>query len=122
MATTINIKRVYQDVAGLPGDGVRVFVDRLWPRGESKAEFHYDIWAKEVAPSAELREWYHADPQNRWDEFERRYLEELKANPAVAELEKQLAGKPAVTLLYGSRDTLHNNAAVLRTYLQKALQ
>lgn len=119
---TVNIKRVYQDAAGVAGDGVRVFVDRLWPRGESKEKFHYDIWAKDVAPSAELREWYHADPQNRWEEFERRYLDELKANPAVAKLEAELAGKPVVTLLYGSRDTMHNNAAVLCTYLQKALK
>lgn len=118
--STIRIKRVYQDPAGTAADGLRVLVDRLWPRGESKVAFHYDIWAKDVSPSAELREWYHADPQNRWEEFERRYLAELKTNPAVADLEEKIAHAPVVTLLYGSRDTMHNNAVVLQRYLQNS--
>ena len=117
----INIKRVYQDPDGNASDGVRVFVDRLWPRGESKEKFHYDIWAKDVSPSTELREWYHADEQNRWDEFERRYMAELDNSDGACELVHTLRGKPVVTLLYGSRDTLHNNAVVLKKYLEKQL-
>lgn len=120
--TRVNIKRVYLDPAGENGDGLRVLVDRLWPRGESKDKFHYDIWAKDVAPSTELREWYHADEQNRWEEFVRRYTAELEANPAARELLEKARTQRAVTLLYGSRDTLHNNAAVVRDYLVKNLQ
>lgn len=119
--TRINIKRVYQDPSGENGDGLRVFVDRLWPRGESKEKFHYDLWAKDVAPSTELREWYHADEQNRWEEFVRRYTAELEANPAARKLLEKARTQTAVTLLYGSRDTLHNNAAVVRDYLVKNL-
>ena len=121
--TTINLRRVYDDPAGSPADdGLRVYVDRLWPRGESKTMFHYDLWAKNVAPSTELREWFHADPENRWDEFEKRYTAELKANPAVAELVGTVKAKPLVTLLYSSKDHEHNNALVLARYLKAACQ
>lgn len=115
---SIRTARVYADAAGDGGDGYRVLVDRLWPRGESKAEFHYDFWAKDVAPSTELRQWYHMDPAGRWEEFERRYDAELDANPAVKELMKLIAPYPTVTLLYGSHDQMHNNAVVLARYLQ----
>ena len=73
--TRIRIKRVYDPAA--PDDGCRVLVDKLWPRGVRKDALHYDVWAKEITPSPELRAWYHADPQTRWPEFRRRYLEEL---------------------------------------------
>ncbi|MDE6527857.1 MAG: DUF488 family protein, partial [Muribaculaceae bacterium] len=79
----IRTERVYDDPVGTRDDGYRVFVDRLWPRGESKERFHYDLWAKEVAPSAELREWFHADPQGRWEEFHDRYLQELRHSAAA---------------------------------------
>lgn len=74
--TRIRIKRVYEPAA--PDDGCRVLVDKLWPRGVRKDALHYDVWAKEITPSPELRTWYHADPQTRWPEFRRRYLEELR--------------------------------------------
>ncbi len=116
---TIKLKRVYNAPEAAPGDGYRVFVDRLWPRGESKVNFHYDLWAKDVAPSTELREWYHADEANRWDEFERRYLAELEASSAARQLRRNLELRNTpVTLLYSSRDTLHNNAVVLAKFLE----
>ena len=70
--TNVRIERVYDDPEGATG-GFRVFVDRLWPRGESKAKFHYDVWAKDVTPSTALREWYHADRPGRWEEFMKKY-------------------------------------------------
>lgn len=120
MSTTIiNVRRVYDDPSG--HDGYRVFVDRLWPRGESKEKFHYDLWAKDVAPSTELREWFHASPQARESEFRSRYLSELENNPATARLLDALRGKPEITLLYSSRDTANNNATVLAEYLRGKL-
>jgi len=116
----IRLERVYEDPTGTTG-GYRVFVDRLWPRGESKEKFHYDLWAKDIAPSTELREWYHADPDTRWDEFARRYEAELAANPAAQQLVDTLKPHPDIVLLYGSRDTGHNNARVLASYLASRL-
>jgi len=113
----IKIKRAYEPE--YPDDGFRVYVDRLWPRGLSHENFHYDLWEKDVAPSTELREWFHADPENRWDEFKRKYEEELKENPAVKSLLETIAGKPTVTLIYSSQDAIHNNAAVLRDFIKK---
>lgn len=115
--TNIKIKRVYLAPEQLPGDGFRIFIDRLWPRGESRERFHYDLWAKDIAPSARLLEWFHADPLNRWEEFSKRYLDELYASPQAKALARTVAAHDTVTLLYGSRDTLHNNATVLRDYL-----
>lgn len=112
----LTTERVYADPSGTKG--FRVFVDRLWPRGESKEKFHYDLWAKDVAPSTELREWLHADPDTRWPEFVKRYTAELDANPAAASLAAEVARHPDVTLLYGSRDTEHNNALVLADWLR----
>lgn len=117
--TQIKLSRVYADAAGEPGDGFRVFVDRLWPRGESKEKFHYDLWAKDIAPSTQLREWYHENPDGRWSEFEKRYMEELEANPSAANLAAEISSYPIVTLLYGSKDMAHNNAVVLAEYLKK---
>lgn len=111
----IQIKRAYEPASAT--DGYRVYVDRLWPRGLSHETFHYDLWDKEIAPSTELREWYHADPQTRWPEFEKRYGAELEANPAFAALKTDLATHPVVTLLYSSHDPLHNNAVVLLHHL-----
>lgn len=115
---TIRTERVYDDPMGTSADGYRVFVDRLWPRGESKARFHYDLWAKEVAPSAGLREWFHDDPTGRWEEFRLRYLEELQHSDVAHQLADDLLRYPVVTLLYGSRDGEHNNAVVLAEYLE----
>lgn len=113
----IRIKRAYDPAAN--DDGFRVYVDRLWPRGLSHETFHYDLWDKEISPSTELREWFHQDPDKRWDEFEKRYLDELKANPAATALRQTIDGKPIVTLLYSSHDHKHNNAVVLQGFLEE---
>lgn len=117
--THIRIKRVYEQV--LPGDGFRVLVDKLWPRGIRRATLPLDLWAKELAPSDELRRWYHADPAGRWKEFSRRYGLELHASAAVRQFLRDLAGKDTVTLLYASRNPAENHALVLREYLEHAL-
>lgn len=108
---TVNIKRAYDPASD--DDGYRVYIDRLWPRGLSHATFHYDWWDKAIAPSTELREWFHADSDKRWPEFKQRYIAELNANPAFRTLKATLAGKAVVTLLYSSRDRSHNNAVVV---------
>lgn len=107
------IRRVYEPPA--PGEGTRILVDRLWPRGLSREKAHVDEWLKDVAPSAELRKWFGHDPK-RWEAFRRRYLEELAGNPATARL-RVLAEQGDVTLLYGAHDTEHNQAVVLREFL-----
>lgn len=111
---TLQIKRIYEPAA--EEDGTRILVDRLWPRGVSKEEAHIDLWLKDIAPSAELRRWFGHDP-DRWDAFRQRYLAELQSNPvAVDELTRQIGGSTA-TLLYGAKDTEHNNAVVLRDFI-----
>lgn len=119
MTPIILTKRAYEPAS--PEDGYRVYVDRLWPRGLSHATFHYDLWDKEVAPSTELRQWFHANPQSEWTEFEEKYKAELQENPAYKELADLIAAKPRVTLLYSSHDTVHNNALVLRQVLMDNL-
>lgn len=113
--TQYKLKRAYE--AEDPTDGFRVYIDRLWPRGLSHETFHYDLWDKEIAPSTELREWFHADPENRWVGFERKYTEELEANPSFEALKHLLSTKPVVTLLYSSHDEEHNNAVVVYNLL-----
>lgn len=115
MKQTILLKRAYEPTS--PADGYRVYIDRLWPRGLSHETFHYDSWDKSIAPSTELREWFHQDPDGRWAEFEARYKAELLANHALEALKKEIADKPTVTLLYSSHDTDHNNAVVVRNLL-----
>lgn len=112
----IRLKRAYEPES--EEDGYRVYIDRLWPRGLSHSTFHYDLWDKEIAPSTELREWFHADPENRWSEFEKRYAEELKGNEGFRELAEKLKTKERVTLLYSSKDHEHNNAVVVRDELE----
>lgn len=120
MATEIKLKRTYEPAS--PEDGYRVFVDRLWPQGLSHATFHYDLWDKAVAPSTELRRWFHAAPAvERWEEFEKKYELELSANPALPELAKTIADKPVVTLLYSCRDQARNNAVVVKEMLEKIM-
>ena len=112
------VKRVY-DVAA-PSDGVRVLVDRLWPRGLTKEAAAVKLWLRELAPSDELRQWFHANPQ-AWRMFRKRYLKELTSEEASAAVEKlhDLAeGKRRLTLLYASRDLEHNNAIVLKELLE----
>lgn len=112
MKQTIGIKRAYEPASS--EDGFRVYIDRLWPRGLSHETFRYDLWDKDIAPTTELREWFHADPANRWTEFAERYRNELVGNPSLNGLLGAVAGKPKVTLLYSSRDHEHNNAVVVR--------
>lgn len=115
MNTKIITKRAYELAS--PEDGFRIYVDCLWPRGLSHESFHYDLWDKEIAPSTELRRWFHENPSVEWKEFEERYKEELLKNPAYDALKRLIADKPVVTLLYSSRDTQHNNALVLQQLL-----
>jgi len=116
---TIVVKRVYEPPE--PDDGARVLVDRLWPRGVSKEHAHLDRWCKDVAPSTELRQWFHHDPDH-FAEFERRYRAELAGNPEVPELAALGAGGDRLTLLYSAHDTEHNQALVLRDVLLDYLE
>jgi uncharacterized protein YeaO (DUF488 family) len=112
------LKRVYEPPAD--ADGVRILVDRLWPRGLTKEEAKIDYWAKNAAPSNELRRWYRHD-EAKWPEFQSRYLDELRKNrTAVEDLIGKL-GQGNATLLYGSKETERNNAAVLKDYLETLL-
>ena len=112
----ITIKRIYDPATS--GDGCRVLVDRLWPRGISKDRAAIDRWFKELAPSTTLRHWFGHDP-DKWDEFQRRYHAELKANkPAVEPLCQLLKTESTITLLFGAKDETHNNAVVLAEYLR----
>ena len=112
----IQTKRIYDSPAR--SDGRRILIDRLWPRGLSKAAARIDFWAKSVAPSTKLRRWY-GHEAGKWQEFRRRYFAEIEANPTgFAELRSQL-GTGAVTLLYGSKETRLNNASALSEYLKR---
>ena len=113
----IDIARAY-DAPRTPGR--RFLVDRLWPRGVKKEDLHLDGWFKEVAPSGELRRWFGHDPQ-RWEEFRRRYLAELDARPETWQPLLEAAREGDLTLLYGARDTEHNDAVVLRDFLTARL-
>jgi uncharacterized protein YeaO (DUF488 family) len=109
------IKRVYD--AAAEDDGLRILVDRLWPRGLRKETAGIDRWMKEIAPSDALRRRFHARPE-LWDEFGVAYADEIADNPALDEL-RQLAREQRATLLYAARDTEHNNARALANILQK---
>jgi uncharacterized protein YeaO (DUF488 family) len=110
----IRLKRAYE--APSPDDGVRVLVDRLWPRGVRKENAGIARWMKEIAPSTELRRWFGHDP-TRWQEFRHRYRSELQQHPAELEELSELARNGTVTLVYGARDEAHNDAVVLREVL-----
>jgi len=114
MTHTIETKRIYDPISA--DEGLRVLVDRLWPRGVSKSKAALDLWLKDVAPSTELRTWF-AHRLDRWDEFRERYLLELQKSVAVEEL-RTLAHAGPVTLLYGARDRSHNEAVVLAAFLR----
>ena len=112
---TVGLKRAYE--AASDSDGTRVLVDRLWPRGVTKAKARIDVWLKDVAPSTQLRKWFGHDP-DKWTEFQRRYRAELKGSEALAELRK-LAREGHVTLVYGAKDEEHNDAVVLAKLLRR---
>lgn len=115
MRHTITIKRAYE--APADADGTRVLVDRLWPRGLTRAAAAIDVWAKEVSPSPDLRKWFGHDPA-KWDEFRRRYAAELRGQPAPLEQLRKLAAAGPVTLVYAARNEVHNGAIVLRDLLR----
>lgn len=111
----IRIKRVYE--AAERADGRRILVDRLWPRGVSKERAAIDFWAKDIAPTNELRRWYGHAPE-KWPEFKRRYAAELEANSeGLAQLRRAM-GRGTVTLLFGSTEMRLNNAVALKEYLE----
>ncbi|MGY1901080.1 DUF488 domain-containing protein [Nocardia gipuzkoensis] len=112
----VQIRRIYDDSA--PDDGIRVLVDRLWPRGVSKTEAHLDEWCKQIAPSTDLRTWYGHDPE-LFDEFARRYRDELAQPDRAAALThlRELADRGRLTLLTGTKDTHISQAAVLADLL-----
>ena len=114
----IRVKRVYAPPE--PGDGTRVLVDRLWPRGLKKTDARIDLWLKEVAPSPELRRWFGHDPA-RWPAFVRRYHAELAARPEAVQKLLELAASGTLTLLYAAHDEAHNNAVALKAYLKARL-
>lgn len=112
----IRLKRVYEGPE--KSDGVRVLVDRLWPRGVRKEEAGLDLWLKDIAPSSGLRKWFGHDPA-KWDEFVERYRRELAESDALVQQLAGLAKKGRLTLVFSARDTERNNAVVLRSYLQE---
>jgi len=112
----IKVKRVYEPLE--KDDGIRILVDRLWPRGIRRDQV--DVWLKDVAPSDELRRWYNHEP-DKWEEFKKRYFEELSRNPKVEILLQLIKKGNNVTLLYASKSP-YNNAVALREYLEKVLK
>jgi uncharacterized protein YeaO (DUF488 family) len=112
---TIKIKRAYEEAD--EADGTRILVDRLWPRGLTKEKAKIDIWLKDVAPSTELRKWFAHDPA-KWQEFQTRYIDELKKNNQALASLKEDAHKGRITLVYGAKDEEHNEAVILQKLLK----
>lgn len=111
----VQLKRVYE--APAKADGMRILVDRLWPRGLTKEKAKIDLWLKEIAPSTELRKWFDHDP-SKWKAFKRKYRTELKLHKEEVALLKQHLHEGIVTLVYGAKDEVHNDAVVLNEYLE----
>ena len=112
------VKRIYE--APKAKDGTRYLVDRLWPWCMKKEKLIMDAWLKEVAPSTELRRWFGHDPA-KWNEFQQRYRAELQANPGAWKPLLETARQGNITLLYSARDTEHNNAIVLKSFLEERI-
>ncbi|HXS41959.1 MAG TPA: DUF488 family protein [Stellaceae bacterium] len=113
----IRLKRVYEPPS--QEDGLRVLVDRLWPRALKREAAKIDVWLKDIAPGTALRQWFGHDP-SRWAEFERRYRRELAANPeAVAALRALVKANKRLTLLFAAKDSEHNNAVALKNFLAR---
>ena len=115
----LRLKRAYEPA--VPLDGYRILVDRLWPRGLSKAQAAIDEWKKDIAPSAELRRWFAHDP-NKWREFRRRYERELRMREHLVGEIAALASHRRVTLVYGARDEVHNDAVVLAAVVRARMK
>jgi uncharacterized protein YeaO (DUF488 family) len=114
----IRLKRAYE--AANSDDGERFLVDRLWPRGVKKEDLHIEAWLRDVAPSTELRKWFGHDPA-KWDAFQRRYTSELESNRAAWQPILDAARHGTITLVYGAKDTEHNDAVVLKNFLNQKL-
>ena len=112
----IHLKRVYEPPS--KDDGCRILVERLWPRGLSKARAQVDLWLKDIAPSPQLRTWY-GHELAKWEEFQQRYQAELQNNLAVGQLQQLLQDKPVITFVYAARETEHNSALVLKAFLEE---
>ncbi len=113
---SIQLKRVYEPA--LPSDGRRILVERLWPRGVKKEAAKIAVWAKEVAPTTALRQWFNHDV-SKWLEFKRRYFAELDEKPeAISSLLRGTKQKRIVTFVFASKEETHNNAAALKEYLE----
>jgi uncharacterized protein YeaO (DUF488 family) len=115
----IKIKRIYESPSA--GDGFRVLVDRLWPRGLSKEKAKVDLWLREISPSNELRKWYGHDPE-KWGEFKQRYYQEIGSKQEAIDLLLKKAKKGTTTLLYGSKKEKLNNAGALKEYLGRKVK
>ena len=115
----ITLKRAYDPFSR--ADGTRFLVERLWPRGLSKAKLHLDAWLKDVSPSTELRKWFGHDP-DKWEEFRKRYQRELDSHPDAWQPIVSAARRSRVTLVYSSHDTEHNNAVALQEYLEAKMR
>jgi len=112
----VRLKRIY--LAPAPDDGVRILVERLWPRGLKKEAAAVDLWLKDVAPSPELRTWFGHDPA-RWEEFQRRYRRELAGKPGLLQTLRQKIQEGPVTFVYAARDEAHNAALALQKFLEE---
>lgn len=112
----VSIKRAYDKPAS--SDGYRILVDRVWPRGVKKEDLKLDEWCRDVAPSTELRKWFNHEP-NKFNEFQKKYQKELDNSKIAQELIYNLAKKSQVTLVYSAKDEQHNQAVVLKDYLEK---
>ena len=110
----IRLKRAYEPPS--PDDGIRILIDRLWPRGVKKTAAAIDEWMKEIAPSTELRKWFGHDPE-RWQEFQRRYEREIKQHPGEFDRLRTLAQHGRITLVFAAHDEAHNDAVVLKNLL-----
>ena len=113
----IKLKRAYEPAAR--GDGERILVERLWPRGVSKDRAKIDLWLKDIAPSTQLRKWFGHDP-DRWEQFRRRYAAELKDKIDLLKMLKQKAKNGPVTFVYAARDEQHNGALALKQVVEKS--
>lgn len=117
-ADVVRVKRVYEPMRR--SDGIRFLVERFWPRAVKKEKLKLEAWLKDVAPSDGLRRWFGHDPA-KWEEFQQRYRAELQTNPGALQPIMEAAKQGNVTLLYSARDTEHNNALVLKAYLEECL-
>lgn len=114
---SVHVKRIYEPFS--KDDGYRILVDRLWPRGIKKDDAHIDKWMKEIAPSTELRKWFHSDPEaDHWDQFIKAYNAELEKSDTVEELLADILKHTTVTLLYASKSEEHNHALILLQFIK----